>query len=71
MADSGGEWLDLAVEFEAPAGAGSALVSFTVEGGDATAFDVFYDVLFFGDSGLLFADGFESGDVSAWSSSMP
>ncbi len=58
-------------ELEAPAGTASALVSFVVETGVATAFDVFYDVLFFGESGLLFGDGFESGDVSAWSNSSP
>ncbi len=71
VADSSGEWPELAVELEAPAGAASALVSFVVETGAATAFDVFYDVLYFGDSGLLFADGFESGGLDAWSNSTP
>ena len=69
IADSSGEWLSLAAKIEAPPLAVSVLVSFVVESGNATDFDVFFDVLFFGETFVIFADGFESGDVSAWSPS--
>ena len=73
LEDEGGAWLFLTNEVTAPAGAASALCDFAVEAaGGGVDFDVFFDGLsFLGNEGLIFADGFESGDVSAWSSSVP
>ena len=70
-ADTSGSWLTLAADFEAPEGAKSTRISFVVDSGGASDFDVFFDVLFFGDIGLVFADGFESGNLTAWSSHVP
>ncbi len=73
LEDEGGAWIFIASEVVAPEGAVTALCDFVVEGvGEGSdSFDVFFDGLFLGNLGLIFADGFESGDVSAWSSSVP
>ena len=68
---TGGNWLTLAANLRTPASSNSVLVSFVVLPGAATDFDVFYDVLFFGDVGMIFWDGFESGDTSVWSNQVP
>jgi len=53
-----------------PAEALSARVGFVVEGGTADDFSLYLDeAAIFED--LIFVDGFETGDVSWWSSSMP
>ncbi len=73
LEDEGGAWLFLLSEVTAPAGAASALCDFAVESVRGDDFDAFLDGLFLGspDFGLIFTDGFESGDVSAWSSAVP
>ena len=40
-------------------------------GSAAAGTDLYLDALFFGPNAVLFVDGFESGDVSAWSASFP
>jgi len=54
-----------------PAGAHSANVRLIVVAGATNDVDLRADELFFGDDGLLFADGFESGDTDSWSSAVP
>lgn len=54
-----------------PAGAHSASVRLIVDAGATNDVDLHADELFFGDDGLLFADGFESGGTGSWSSAMP
>ena len=71
LEDEGGAWLFLLSEVVAPDGATSALCDFAFESVLGDDFDAFLDGLFLGTSGRIFADGFESGDVSAWSSSVP
>jgi hypothetical protein len=70
LEDEGGLWLFLASAVVAPEGAVSALCDFAVESVAGDNYDVFLDGLFLGTGGLIFADGFESGDVSAWSRSV-
>ncbi|MEM1180961.1 MAG: DUF11 domain-containing protein [Acidobacteriota bacterium] len=71
LEDTGGSWLSFGTEFTTPAGAVSALCDFSAEGlGTDLAFDLYRDALFFGPNALIFTDGFESGDVSAWSSTV-
>lgn len=70
--DTGGGWPALEVAGDPPAATASALVTFAVEAPGSSGFNAFYDRLFFGEVGNhLFVDGFESGDLSAWSSSRP
>ncbi len=60
--DTGAVWVTVAsggAPF--PAGAHSASVRLIVEAGTTNDVDLRADELFFGDDGLLFADGFESG----------
>ncbi|MEM7350478.1 MAG: hypothetical protein AAF657_06705 [Acidobacteriota bacterium] len=70
IADTAGEWLAFEQPLSAPAGAASALCGFQLRMIDGV-FDAFLDDLFFGLPIDLFADSFESGDDSAWSSSAP
>jgi hypothetical protein len=72
LEDEGGVWIHTANEVSAPDGAASALCDFAVEAvSGGTDFDVFLDGLSLRLPPQIFADGFESGDVSAWSSSVP
>ncbi len=67
--DSGELWLPLSLESERPARAVSALVTFgAFAGAEDSGFRVAFDNLFFGRQTVIFADGFESGDTTAWSS---
>ena len=59
-------------EIEVPAGAVSALCDFAAQSAaGGTDLDLYLDALFFGPNAVLFVDGFETGDVSAWSDSFP
>ena len=71
--DEGGAWVDVLEPLFAPAAAQSVLCDFTVGPFtvDDTDFDFALDALGLRFEPGLFADGFESGDVSAWSSSTP
>jgi hypothetical protein len=72
LEDEGGAWFSLAAAVVPPAGAASALCDFTAESaGGSSDFDLYFDDLYFGGGPVIFTDGFESGDVSAWSSSTP
>ncbi|HEX4954503.1 MAG TPA: cohesin domain-containing protein [Thermoanaerobaculia bacterium] len=68
---TGGLWIESALgRVTAPPAALSAQVTLRVVPGAATAFEVALDQPTFGPS-LLFADGFESGDTSAWPVRVP
>ncbi len=55
-----------------PVGARSAYVSFLTVAGAAPSFATSFDALFFRvELGVLFADGFETGDFARWSSTVP
>jgi hypothetical protein len=49
----------------------SARCAFTVDEPAAGSFDAYVDRLFFGLLDLIFSDGFESGDTSAWTVTVP
>ena len=65
-----GAWQPLALSASAPAGSVSALCSLLLDAGAGVAFDGYLDQAVLTGPGLIFADGFESGDVSAWSSAV-
>lgn len=70
--DTGAVWVTVAsggAPF--PAGAHSASLRLIVEAGATNDVDLRADELFFGNDGLLFADGFESGGTGSWSVAMP
>jgi hypothetical protein len=62
-------WVGLSTGLTVPAGA-SALCGFTLWTPGGLPFDVFVDDLVAREA-LLFTDGFESGDTSAWSGVIP
>ncbi len=71
--DTGGLWEALPESTQTPpVGARSAYVSFLAVAGAAPSFATGFDSLNFRvEVGLLFADGFESGDTTQWSVSVP
>ena len=70
--DTGGFWLPLASVLTPPITARSARCSFLLSAPDGDAFDARLDALSLTSAaGLVFADGFESGDTTSWSSSIP
>jgi uncharacterized repeat protein (TIGR01451 family) len=72
LEDEGGAWLSLASDLATPAGTESVRCDFSVEAvGTSSDFDLYIDGLYVGSGSVIFADGFESGNVSAWSSSIP
>ncbi|MCP3963020.1 MAG: DUF11 domain-containing protein [bacterium] len=71
LGDSGGDWQELTSELIAPAGSASALCSFDLDAPGGVDFDARFDDLSLARSSRIFADGFESGDTLAWSSSTP
>ena len=72
MVDTAGAWQEVASEVLTPADASSALCSFDLLAPAGDAFDALLDDLeFIAIDPPFFADGFESGDTSAWSSSTP
>ncbi len=70
LQDTGGEWVLLAGQIEAPASAVSALCSFQFDSSTGNAFEALLDSTRL-DNSMIFADGFESGDTSAWSVTEP
>ena len=68
LEDEGGVWTEVTDEVMSPASAVSALCGFTVEAVGDPGFDLFLDGLSLS-SAPIFADGFESGGITAWSSS--
>jgi uncharacterized repeat protein (TIGR01451 family) len=69
--DSAGSWLSYVAEPDTPAGAGSALCSFSIAAPSGQDFTAWLDDLFLDNGSLVFSDGFESGDTSAWAVSVP
>ncbi|MCG8456582.1 MAG: beta-propeller fold lactonase family protein [Holophagales bacterium] len=69
--DTAGLWPPVAVDGLSPSPTSSALVTFAIQGQVSNIFSGFYDHLFFGNSATVFADDFESGNTSAWSSATP
>lgn len=70
----GNTWLDLAVgPVVVPKGFSSAICEITLRRQPEAAFDAFVDDLSLDlvQSPIIFADGFESGDTSAWSTAVP
>lgn len=68
--DSGGAFTPLDLAFTAPSGGVSALCGVTLStGGDDFTANV--DAMTLVTEGSIFGDGFESGDVSAWSAAVP
>jgi hypothetical protein len=74
LEDAGPAWDLSGFTFQTPSGAASALCSFVTGplGGDPM-FNLYIDGLFVGGSNAteIFSDGFESGNTSAWSSTVP
>ncbi|MEO8275582.1 MAG: GEVED domain-containing protein [Thermoanaerobaculia bacterium] len=71
LSDSGGSPLTIAGTLTRPAAAIAARCDFKFESPTAATFDAFLDDARFLGSGLLFANGFESGNTSAWSATVP
>ncbi|MEL7061341.1 MAG: hypothetical protein AAGN46_15060 [Acidobacteriota bacterium] len=72
LQDTASMWQPFETSFVLPPGARSGLCFFTLEPVSPMlpSFDLGLDALFFGDS-PVFRDGFESGNASAWSDTMP
>ncbi|MEM6793299.1 MAG: DUF11 domain-containing protein [Acidobacteriota bacterium] len=72
LENEGSIWLPLARRFTLPQGARSGLCAFTLEPVFPTlpTFELGLDALFLGDS-IVFRDGFESGNTSAWTLAEP
>ena len=71
LQDTAGGWLTLGAQLARPAGAVAARCDFSFETPTAESFDAWLDATLFQGTGGLFADGFESGDTSAWSATVP
>ncbi len=71
ISDSGGAWLPYLAAPATPGGANSALCSYSIATPSGQDFTAWLDDLFLDDGSLVFIDGFESGDTSAWTSSVP
>lgn len=69
LGQTAGLWQPSMLTFEAPVASAAVYCGFSIDLLEGGAFDAFLDDLTL--SGNLFGDGFESGDVSAWSSSTP
>jgi len=71
LQDTAGSWLTLATQVSRPAGAVAARCDFSFETATGASFDGWLDATRFVSTGGLFSDGFESGDTSAWSATVP
>ena len=74
--DTAGAWSTFeATDVPAPATARSAYVTFLVDAGSSPAFEVYFDHLYIHEPVIFdapfFSDGFESGDTTSWSNSVP
>ena len=67
---SGGAWLSVSGGVAAPDDALSARISFYAERSTGTTFDAWFDHLRLNEGGLIFAGGFETGDITGWSESV-
>jgi len=70
LQDTGGVYVGITGQVTRPAGAVSARCDFTFATPTALSFNAYLDAVQFS-STLLFGDGFESGDTSAWSATFP
>ena len=71
LADTDEQWIPLSLAFISPAGSSSELCSVDLITPTAESFDARLDqVEVNGDTGI-FSDGFETGDLSAWSATVP
>ena len=66
--DTGGAFLDFDLAIDGRPGSVSALCGTRISAGAGVALDAFLDDLRLVPDGRLFADGFESGDTSSWTS---
>jgi hypothetical protein len=71
VSSTGSAFLSFDESASVPPLAGSARCTFTVDEPASASFDAYLDRLFFGPTDLIFTDGFESGDTSAWSVTVP
>jgi uncharacterized repeat protein (TIGR01451 family) len=71
LQDTGGDWLTIGAQLARPVGAVAARCDFSFETPTAESFDGWLDATRFAGTGGLFSDGFESGDTSAWSATVP
>ncbi len=71
LADTAGSWIPLESPFVAPAGAVSARCRFELRTPAVVSFEAHLDDLALIAASDVFADGFETGDTSAWSSAVP
>ena len=69
--DSGGAFTPLDLAFTAPTGGVSALCGVTLSTGSGADFTANVDAMVLVTEGSIFGDGFESGDLSAWSAAVP
>jgi uncharacterized repeat protein (TIGR01451 family) len=71
--DTGGAWEPLESSLLAPDGAASALCSYDLRIPTGGSFDAYLDELTLSTADLapIFSDGFESGDTTAWSGTLP
>ena len=65
--DTGGAWVPVGGAATPPGGAVSASCSFRISNPTGADFTAWFDQLYFDNGNHVFADGFESGDTSAWS----
>ncbi len=71
LQDTASSWLTLASQVNRPGAAVAARCDFSFETATAESFDGWLDATHFAATGGLFSDGFESGDTSAWSATVP
>ena len=69
--DSGGLWVGFVDPVQPPAATVSARCTFRVDRPSGADFTAHLDQLYLRPSSLLFRDGFESGNTSQWSSTVP
>jgi len=65
--DTAGAWVSIGASVASPDGAVSAVCSFRISNPTGANFTAWLDQLFFDNGNSIFADGFESGNTSAWS----
>ncbi len=71
LQDTAGSWLSLTGQLNRPGGAVAARCDFSFTTATGASFDGWLDATRFTATGGLFSDGFESGDTSAWSATVP
>ncbi len=71
VGDTGGSWVDTLDLVDVPLSAASARCGFVFATPTGLDFSAGLDELYFGNADQIFADGFESGDASRWSSVVP